>query len=64
MSWGDSMGADPDSGPRLDLDDLLTRATRAGASDLHLTVGAPPTMRMRAPESWDPVRFTLDPPLW
>ncbi len=46
MSWGDSFG-EPNAGPRLDLDDLLTRATQAGASDLHLTVGAPPTMRMR-----------------
>lgn len=47
MSWGDSYAQVPPSSPKLDLDDLLTRATNAGASDLHLTVGAPPTMRIR-----------------
>jgi twitching motility protein PilT len=46
VSWGDSHQA-PSSGPLLDVDNLLTRATQAGASDLHLTVGAPPTMRIR-----------------
>lgn len=35
------------SGPRLVLDDLLLHVLRTGASDLHLTEGAPPTVRLR-----------------
>ncbi len=44
MSWGE---AGAPAAPVLDLDVLLTRAAAAGASDLHLTVGAPPTLRVR-----------------
>ena len=36
-----SMDAAPTS-----IDDLLARATDAGASDLHLVPGAPPTIRV------------------
>ena len=31
----------------LSLDDLLIHVLRVGASDLHLTAGAPPTVRLR-----------------
>ncbi len=47
MSWAEpGLGAGAPVAP-LDLDELLKRATLAGASDLHLTVGAPPTLRVR-----------------
>jgi len=39
-------GTPPGEAP-LDLDGLLTVTTQSGASDLHLTVGAPPTVRLR-----------------
>ena len=35
------------SGPRLVLDDLLLQVLTLGGSDLHLTVGAPPMVRLR-----------------
>lgn len=52
MSWGDSGGAGTagrgaPAAPPLDLDVLLARAAKAGGSDLHLTVGAPPSVRIR-----------------
>jgi twitching motility protein PilT len=39
--------------PRLVLDDLLLHVVETGGSDLHLTAGAPPTVRVRG--SMDPV---------
>ena len=39
-------GTPPGEHP-LDLDGLLTVTAQSGASDLHLTVGAPPTVRLR-----------------
>jgi twitching motility protein PilT len=45
VSWGER--AMPAGGPPLDLDLLLAQAAATGASDLHLTVGAPPTVRVR-----------------
>ncbi|WP_187366740.1 type IV pilus twitching motility protein PilT [Nocardioides dongxiaopingii] len=47
MSWGEPHGGAPGAVAPVDLDQLLAHAARAGASDLHLTVGAPPTMRIR-----------------
>ncbi len=51
MSWADQQ-REPgmfsgDGEPPLDLDELLACAAASGASDLHLTVGAPPTVRVR-----------------
>ena len=46
MSW-DEPGVSERPMALLDLDELLTRAAEAGASDLHLTVGAHPTLRIR-----------------
>ncbi len=48
MSWGDELAfeAAPKE-PTLPLDDLLRAVSDSGSSDLHLTVGAPPTMRLR-----------------
>ncbi|MGN6689239.1 MAG: type IV pilus twitching motility protein PilT [Actinomycetales bacterium] len=40
------LGLDADEEPRLDLDDLLTFMAQQGASDLHLTAGVPPMMRL------------------
>lgn len=40
--------ADPAGpGPRIVLDDLLLHVLQQGGSDLHLTAGAPPTLRLR-----------------
>jgi twitching motility protein PilT len=36
-----------ESGPRIVLDDLLVNVLQTGGSDLHLTLGAPPTIRVR-----------------
>ena len=49
MSWGEAGGraGDPPAAEFLDLDHLLARTAEAGASDLHMTVGAPPTLRVR-----------------
>lgn len=47
MSWDNTSAQVGFAAPAIDLDYLLTYATRAGASDLHLAVGAPPTMRIR-----------------
>ncbi len=47
MSWAEAGYGAATGGPPLDLDHLLRLATEAGASDLHMTVGAPPTMRVR-----------------
>jgi twitching motility protein PilT len=47
---GSGAGAGVTAGPggaELRIDELLERVIRAGASDLHLTVGAPPTLRVR-----------------
>ncbi len=45
----DSDGAAPETSQpaRLELDDLLDRVVRLGGSDLHLTVGAPPVVRVQ-----------------
>jgi twitching motility protein PilT len=45
--------ATPDAGPRLILDNLLLHVLGAGGSDLHLTRGAPPTVRIRG--SMEPI---------
>jgi len=37
----------PPEAPRLTLDDLLIKVLSIGGSDLHLTAGAPPTIRLR-----------------
>ena len=37
----------PETGPRLVLDELLVHVLGVGGSDLHLTAGAPPTVRLR-----------------
>ena len=37
----------PDDATRLVLDDLLVNVLETGGSDLHLTLGAPPTIRVR-----------------
>jgi twitching motility protein PilT len=42
-----SHGAPPTTPSRLVLDDLLVRVLQIGGSDLHLTLGAPPTIRLR-----------------
>ncbi len=47
MSWGEPSYAAGAQVVPLDLDHLLAQATALGASDLHLTVAAPPTMRIR-----------------
>lgn len=48
MSWGEDIGfADEHAGPSLALDDMLRAVADSGASDLHLTVGSPPMMRLR-----------------
>jgi twitching motility protein PilT len=47
---GSDAGADVTARPgpaELRVDELLERVIRAGASDLHLTVGAPPTLRVQ-----------------
>ena len=45
MSWAEDGVDRADRVP--DLDAMLTYASEQGASDLHMTVGAPPTMRVR-----------------
>jgi twitching motility protein PilT len=48
VSWADPAAqsfAAPE--PELRLDELLTRVSEIGGSDLHLTAGAPPTIRIR-----------------
>ena len=48
MSWGDELAYEPaPAAPTLPLDDLLRAVADSGSSDLHLTAGAPPTMRLR-----------------
>src|SRR3954469_15332715 len=44
--FGTPFAAGPPAGG-LVLDDLLARLVELGGSDLHLTVGAPPTVRLR-----------------
>ena len=46
MSWGDSFEPVP-AAPQVDLDALLRHVADGGGSDLHLTVDAPPTVRVR-----------------
>ena len=46
MSWGDSFDPVP-AAPLVDLDALLRHVADGGGSDLHLTVGEPPTVRVR-----------------
>ena len=40
------LGSEDDSGDRIDLDGLLVQMAQRGASDLHLTAGVPPTIRL------------------
>lgn len=50
MSWGDGswdVHEQPDPVDALALDDLLRQVVDLGGSDLHLTVGVPPTIRVR-----------------
>lgn len=50
MSWGDSSWSsydEPDAVDTLALDDLLAQVVELGGSDLHLTVGVPPSIRVR-----------------
>lgn len=50
MSWGDAswdVHEQPDPVDALALDDLLRQVVELGGSDLHLTVGVPPTIRVR-----------------
>lgn len=51
MSWGESWGEDwsgtEAKAPTVDLDALLRQVAEGGGSDLHLTAGAPPTIRVR-----------------
>ncbi len=46
MSWGEEWAAEAPA-PLVDLDALLRHVAEGGGSDLHLTVGAPPTVRVR-----------------
>jgi twitching motility protein PilT len=46
VSWGDSFEPAAPA-PTVDLDRLLRHVADGGGSDLHLTVGAPPTIRIR-----------------
>ena len=56
--FGHSMEPPPPA-PKLILDDLLIHVLKVGASDLHLTKGAPPTVRLRGEmqviEGYDPL---------
>jgi twitching motility protein PilT len=50
VSWGETSyaaPAGPDASELLDLDGLLRHVTETGGSDLHLTVDAPPMVRVR-----------------
>ena len=46
MSWGEEWAPEAPA-PLVDLDGLLRHVAEGGGSDLHLTVGAPPTVRVR-----------------
>ncbi|WP_309649328.1 type IV pilus twitching motility protein PilT [Nocardioides sp.] len=46
MSWAETVEMRP-TAPVLDLDRLLRQVASSGGSDLHLTVDAPPTIRVR-----------------
>lgn len=47
MSWSDPSTDEAPTGPALDLDEVLTEVVSSGGSDLHLTVDAPPCIRVR-----------------
>ncbi len=47
MSWADPSPGAPAAEPPLALDELLMHVVATGGSDLHLTRGAPPTVRVR-----------------
>ncbi|MCW2851725.1 MAG: twitching motility protein [Nocardioides sp.] len=47
MSWGDAPAPSGYDGDALALDDLLQEVVHLGGSDLHLTVGVPPSIRVR-----------------
>ena len=50
MSWGEEWSETTPGRapvPLVDLDALLRHVAEGGGSDLHLTVGAPPTVRLR-----------------
>jgi twitching motility protein PilT len=62
VSWADQVGtayAVP-AVPELGLDELLLKVSELGGSDLHLTVGAPPTIRVRGEMTPVPGRPVLD----
>ena len=59
MSWGEDWVPEP-SAPALDLDALLGHVASGGGSDLHLTVGAPPTVRVRGEMTPVPGTEVLD----
>ena len=46
MSWGEEWAPEAPA-PLVDLDGLLRHVAEGGGADLHLTVGAPPTVRVR-----------------
>ena len=63
MSWAEQVGtayAAP-TVPDLGLDELLLKVSELGGSDLHLTAGAPPTIRVRGEMTPVPGRPVLDP---
>lgn len=61
MSWADQVGtAYAPHVPELGLDELLLKVAELGGSDLHLTVGAPPTIRIRGEMTPVPGRPVLD----
>lgn len=60
MSWADPVGrAYAVPTPHLELDQLLMMVGELGGSDLHLTVGAPPTIRIRGAMTPVPGRAVL-----
>ena len=61
MSWGDQVGtAYAAPTPELGLDELLMMVSELGGSDLHLTAGAPPTIRVRGEMTPVPGRPVLN----
>ena len=58
MSWGEEWAPEAPA-PLVDLDALLRHVAEGGGSDLHLTVGAPPTVRVRGEMTPVPGTATL-----
>ena len=62
MSWAEQSGPSfANNAPELDLDKLLIQVNEIGGSDLHLTAGAPPTIRIRGEMTPVEGRATLTP---